>query len=286
MKTKRELPQSIQQHFDDWDMIGVYHTPPAQDEEGRKYEARGWVDGGDSCHFIGLYYYCLRRAPSVLFYRPGYYGNLPGRLIASEAMLKSRTYWGGYKRHPDTRHWYGGDNRMSRDQWTPMLGSLALWELRPQLRAQLWDYAKRGLIFTTNTRKNGSSANNDGVEYAPGKFRDYSWKVPDLALFDIWALFIRGLNLWYLYPILLIADFQNFINALILLANPQDTDCANFWIKHSLSRSKYTTPFAWLTQKLIYPRLKLWDRIKLRYNRRGEPTFLGHILAYSMHKTQ
>lgn len=278
IRTRKDVPENISRHFDDWDMIGMFFSAKI-DEEGRLQ--RNWVDGGDSCHFIGLYYYCLAYDPTVLFLNGAYYGDPIQRLQAAESMLRSRTRAGGYKRHPDIKHWYGQDNRMSRDQWTPLLGALAIWGLKSALKQNIKDIFKRGLLFTTNTRKNGSTATNHGKEFAPGKFRDYSWKLPDIALFDIWSIIIRGMG-WKLgYPILVIGDFMLLINALLLL-NRKDDDVANFWVKHSLSVKIMPTPISLFTQKFLYPRLKLAERIKPRYFSPNFPLFLGKIIMHAM----
>ena len=280
MKTKMDIPTAAQKHVDHWDMIGVYKPYGGTDELGRPIPEHGWVDGGDSCHFTGIYHYCYALS-TILKTTEYYYGNMVGRLAAAEGNLRSQSFFGGYKRHPDKAFWYSDDNRMSRDQATPMLAALAMSNSRKSLWRQLWHYAKRGFLFSTNTRRNGTTAKNHGVEYAPGKVYNYSWKIPDPMLFDIWGIFIRGLELKALYPLLLLADLQTYLNARLLLKNKQDTDVANFFIKHSLSRKKLPTFIGGWTDRLL-PSLNLHARIAVRYGAPGMPVFLGNILGKAM----
>lgn len=282
MRTANDLPENIRKHFDMYDLIGVYKPPGTVTDNGSTSEAQGWVDGGDSCHFTGIYYYCFWLNPEFRF-RPEYYGNIIGRLAAAEGNLRSKSAFGGYKRHPDSRYWYSDDNRMSRDQATPLLASLAISNSKKSLARQLLHHAKRLFLFSTNTRRNGTTADNHGMEYAPGRVYDYSWKVPDLMIFDIWSIFIRGLNLKLLYPLLLVADLQTYINARILLRNPTDTDVANFFIKHSLSRKLLPTFIGAWTDSLL-KRLNLEARIAVRYSAPGMPVFLGRILQDTITK--
>jgi len=295
--------ENPRKHFDYWDMIGMYVGPGLFDDNGQRL-TYPWVDGGDSCHFMGLYYYAYFAYPAVRL-NPHYSGNMQLRLTQSHNLLESKSFFGGLKRHPDARYWYGGNGVGSRDQATPFLAALAISGQRKGLLKELWGHLKRGLLFTTNVRKNGSSPQNHGSQFNPDAkplqpwekfalkykipmvpirdgYRNYNWKLPDLTLFDYWSLYIRGFNAWYLYPILLLGDAQLLINALLIKKNKEDTDVANFFIKHSLSSKILPTPFSAITQKYLLPKLNLEGRFHKNYYRPGElrlmPTFLCEIL--------
>ena len=281
MKTLKDLPVEAQRHFDHYDLIGMYKPPGSIDELGEVL-SKAWVDGGDSCHFTGIYHYAYLLSSDAR-QSEYYYGNMLGRLSAYEANLRSPTLTGGWKRHPDTKYWYSDDNRMSRDQATPMLCSLALSKSTKSLRRALLHFAVRGFLFATNTRRNGTTKLNHGTTYGElnNKKRNYNWKMPDPMLFDIWAIFIRGLNLKLLYPILLIADLQTYLNARLLLRRPEDTDVANFFLKHSLSRQKLPTFIGRLTDNLLQ-KLYLSSRVEKRYSAAGMPTFVGKLLQLAI----
>lgn len=307
MRTLAQVPEKARKHFDLYDMIGVYHQPGTKDELGKTIGATGWVDGGDSSHFVGIYHYCYALDAEVRR-SPEYYGNMIGRLYAAAGNLKCGGLFGGFKRHPDAKYWYADCNRMSRDQATPLLAAMALSGARQPMAAEFKRFLLRGLLFSTNTRRNGTTKANHGQVFktdvqplsrkdqfilkhrvpvlnVQDGYRNYNWKIPDPMLFDIWAIYIRAFNWKLLYPVLLLADLQTYLNARLLLRNmgtaKVDTDVANFFIKYSLSRRKLPTFIGRWTDKLL-PRLGLSARISLRYSAPGMPLFLGNLLAQAM----
>lgn len=293
------LPESARKHFDAWDMIGMY-VPKGKLDSNKDLLKADWVDGGDSCHFVGIFHYLYRAYPELKS-RQEFAGNMGIRLAQAYHLLSVKSKYGGFKRHPDTRYWYGANNVMSRDQLTPMLCALAVSQNKVYLRWQLLSHVRRALLFTTNTRKNGSSATNHGQKFksaakplrwyhklvlkykiplipVPDGYRNYNWKLPDITLFDIWGIYIRGLQFKVLYPLLYAADIQTLINGILLLKRPDDMDVANFFLKHSLSRKLMPTIISAITQRYILPKLNLSARVAFNYYRPGMPQFLGNTI--------
>lgn len=197
----------------------------------------GSIESGDSACWQGHW-----------FYLNGGVDPETGR-TASEFIRLFEVMPGAYVRHPVPNQTYNGfgayyagpyDGVISRDQYHGVLAGIissgdsnALWRAFKHHGYWLW-------LFTYNTRVNGEKP-----ETAP-------WKWPDLTLFDIWAIYIRGFNAWYLYPALLVADLQLlFASVAIKLEPVEKDDVINHTFKLILARERLTTPWSWLATRVL-----------------------------------
>ena len=196
-------------------------------------------DAGDSLHRA-----CMWLLGEVWF-----------RNIAPAAALNLLKYQhtnGSWSRHPSEGWWADGD-RLSRDQATPLV--IALSECYPKYI--LWDFFiqhfKRGFFFF-NTRKNGATLNNHGTDKYYGHPKDgqydYAWKLPDPPGAEFFAIYIRALRIWWLYPMLLILDLETLIGSVIWKFKTGQTDVLNHMIVCEYATRVYKTPLSILAKRL------------------------------------
>lgn len=163
-------------------------------------------DGGDSSFYMGHYHY-LNQSPH-------------GDVIETSVSLVSPT--GIIRRHPDESKWYGDFDRASRDQSIPLLIMLFDCGFMVTAKKIFMAHLKRGLLFTTNTRRNGTTIENDKEEYSPGRFRNYNRKLPDITGPIFWSIYIRGFNFKLLYPLLMVFDLFLLINTITFNLSPRE----------------------------------------------------------------
>lgn len=187
-------------------------------------------DGGDSCaHGCAILYASVREDD-----------------INAEAMLGQYTpklehTSGRYVRHPDPTKWYSHTDTFSRDQLTPLLALLGLRQQYAALRRLFWQHMKHGLLFAWNTRDNDTF---------PGD-ADYAWKLPDVTFIDIMGMYIRGFDLWPLYPILMLCDIPTLIGSLIYRLKLSDSTIQmNQVIMVDYANTVMWTPVAWMAKKV------------------------------------
>lgn len=235
---------------------------------GKSWHATGKDSGGDSAQRMGMYHSGIYFLNLLQIDVPSEYIDGPGAFEDSISRLFSpKGYW---RRHSDENRWYGSWDRMSRDQITSILVCLGLNKKWSVLARTFFRHLFfRGLLFMTNTRRNGSTAQNNGEEYSPGKFRDYSWKLPDLTLFENWSLYIRCLPkpFGFLgYLVLLLADLQTLVGGLIRNKN-DDKDVLNHCIISVNATVNYPTPIIYLANRLTN-----WDLMAEKMERYFDPT--------------
>jgi len=155
------------------------------------------------------------------------------------------TGFGRYVRHPNpksTNNGFGAVHQcMSRDQYTGILAAIISQKAYAAAYRALYIRAKRLFLFAYNTIHNG-------VDPKTAK-----WKMPDITLFDIWAMEIRGLGdlTYILYPLLIILDIHMLLNTIIFNLFDKDEDQINFAIKHFVQRDHFPTPLSWLAWYLL-----------------------------------
>lgn len=177
------------------------------------------ADGGDSlnrsCAFILSQKYQYETVEPWMHMLPAFY---------------HPTWKGLLRRHPDESKWYGSWNRASRDQTIPYIILLGETKQYGLLAWYFFMHMLRGLLFTTNTRRNFQypMLEEHLAKSTPDVKWDYSWKVPDLTALEFWALYIRALPKplrILLYPVLTILDIETFIGALVKrFITPKDDD--------------------------------------------------------------
>jgi hypothetical protein len=203
----------------------------------------GKIEGGDSACWMGHYIYLSndQEFPFV------------------ETFEKR---FGGYVRHPDPSRTINGfgslcansfDGCISRDQLTGILLALIAQKKRAATLALLIDHMFRLFLFAYNTIPNGAD---------PATSKR---KIPDLTLFDIWALEIRALGPCglLLYPVLCVFDLHVLFAILLDRTgfNREDNDVINLAGKLIAGKEHLPTPISLLAYKLA-DKKSLIERIK------------------------
>lgn len=143
---------------------------------------------------------------------------------------------GLYRRYNDSNFWGSRPDTMSRDQTIPLLGAWALYGMKDKAWEYFLGHLKRGLLFAGNTTPNWTyppdhrlatpaydwtwwkkirffmgwrPTNNSGI-----RVKVYGKKLPDLTIAEFWALEIRALNWWLLWPLLVIFDCLTVLGSL------------------------------------------------------------------------
>jgi len=214
----------------------------------------GSIEGGDSACWVGHYVY------------------LTGIDVNYIGVFEKG--FGGYVRHPhpeSTNNGFGAyyknpwNGCISRDQLTGVLLAVIKTKSYFAMARVILNHCCRLMLFSYNTIINGRDP-------ATAK-----WKLPDLTLFDIWAMMIRGLGpvAWLLYPVLCVLDVHMLLAALYdKFFDNEETDCINFVGKLLCSLEYAPTPISWLTKKLVN-RANIISRLKGYWcGWRGSPEFI------------
>ncbi len=165
----------------------------------------------------------------------------PGLYVRHPNVAQSRYGWASYC----DGNWRGVE---SRDQMTGKLCFFTEAEAKGALWRCFKQHLKRGLVFANNTIHNGDDPND--YKYANTWKLTKVRKFPDLTLFDIWALYIRGFRAWYLYLFLILFDFH-LLGSVISKKLNGDTDVISLFLKQLTSRKIMSTPIGWLACQVI-----------------------------------
>lgn len=219
-------------------------------QQGYPTEHNGGIDGGDSINRMGHYHFLIEANKKI------------GNDIAERENLPSRTYCdydeqlnlfecknskGNYRRHPEqTRfgiaYYCNGtyDGVMSRDQSIPLVISLIVMGMYKRLFLYFLRHLMRGLLFTTNTRKNDVVLNKK--------------KLPDFTGPEFLGLYIRSNSITaiLLYPLLCIFDLETLIGSLIRRYQTieQSDDVINHLAICIFQAQNYPTPISYMALKL------------------------------------
>jgi len=290
----------MDKNFDKRGFIGSYRPPGSIDPLGRTVGSDGWVDGGDSLHRMGMYHFGIWASLSENIDISKYRNR---KLLFYEMSMKrlSNLNKTKYKRHTDSDFWYSEYDRMSRDQMIPNLIAWGAWGLSERLSAFFLGHLRRGLLFMTNTRKNGSTASNHGDKFrsdakplkwyhklilkyktpllpVPDGYRNYNWKLPDLTGPEFLSYYIRGLGLKWLYPVLMLLDLELMVNAIIKnWWKKEDSDVLNHVVSSIYANKVMPTMVSRFTNKYINSSRHLDKKMYQYFNRPGEPAFLYHL---------
>lgn len=135
--------------------------------------------------------------------------------------------------------WYGNPNNFTRDQSVVLQAALVIEGNRAAMWRLFKARAKR-FLFHFNTES------YDDQEPITKKF-------PDMPNFVECGQFIRGLNAWYLYPVLFVTDLQNLFDVLLFryVTKRAQWDSDNMLLPIVVSNNyKYPTTVSWITKKL------------------------------------
>lgn len=207
-----------------------------KDSYGLLVQADG--DPGDSTHRTGLYI-TLKKLEAVF--------NRRGSGEAAYALTKLRAYChlkdGIHIRHPQhpSNFWCHHPSNFSRDQASRVILAYAVMGEKEYIREWLWSMAKR--FFTHQNYK-------DPVKNV--------MRPPDIMAPGEWRNIIRGLSLWFLYPLLLILDAV-FILDLYMRA---EWDGGSLILPDMFYADiKYPTPFSKLALYLALNHTKIKEEI-------------------------
>lgn len=208
-------------------------------------------DGGDSCaHGCAILY-----AATVLDDQ-----TTQSTLGVYTSKLEEES--GRYVRHPDTAKWYSNVDTFSKDQLIPLLCLLGIRGTRPAIRRIMLKHLERLFLFSWNTRENGAvSADTpvmtwyERIGYVFGLYNPgipcFYWKLPDITLPDLLGLYIRGLDIYVLYPLLLLCDIPTLISsALYRYKLSSSTIQMNQILSVDFSNRIMPTPVSMLAKKI------------------------------------
>lgn len=192
------------------------------------------VEGGDSACWMGHWLYLN-----------------DGACPRTDWTTKKYVDWfqvrpGAFVRHPDpamTYHGFGAyyngpyDGVISRDQYHGVLAVCIKGHHKDVLWCCIRHHMRWGMLFMYNTRINGQPPTQS------------KWKWPDFTFMDIWALYIRGLRAWPLYPLLLVFDLQLLLASAVIRTEPvEKDDIINHLIKVIIAKDIMPTPLSFLAR--------------------------------------
>ena len=202
-------------------------------------------DGGDTAQRMGMYYSGKQWTAHYNEYDQPLEPEIDYLIGALQHPNKPHIW----RRHPDESKWYGDWDRMSRDNMTPIVIMLGLYGYTAVLSDFAIGLYKR-FSFMTNTRRNW--VYKDKVEHDQkekyAKWRP-GWKLPDICTFEFWGLIIRGLNLWWLYPVLILSDLEHLIGAIFRRLS-SNKDVLNHTMIWCYINKKYRTPLIYLINRI------------------------------------
>lgn len=202
----------------------------------------GSAEGGDSVNWTGHFCYLTG---AFLF---GDIDRESNKEVAFSEFFEGSRF-GAYVRHPDpllTNNAFGAhyenpwNGCISRDQMTGIIaGLIAQSSCLAKLRF-VAHHALSLFLFAYNNIANGEDP------------KTAKWRVPDLTLFDIWAIELRMFPVLavLLYPLLCILDLHTFL-ACALERFSSDPDNISLAMKHIISYEVVPTPVSWLTRKVL-----------------------------------
>jgi len=198
-------------------------------------QSDGSIEGGDSVNWMGHWLYLSDRSDDT----------------AKKFINTFEVGFGAYVRHPYPDATYNGfgayyknpwDGCISRDQFTGLVGYLVASKQHGAIARILLHHLLRLMMFSYNTITNATN---------PATSKR---KIPDLTLFDIWAMELRGLGTivaLLLYPILMICDLHILMHAIIHRFSKSDNDPISMVMKAMVTREICPTPISYLAWKLL-----------------------------------
>lgn len=242
------MDHRLDDYVDEWGMVVKDH--------------RG---GGDSAHRVGFIKLGLEFLRSEGLEVPEEFKRFTKlSYLESLSVLECPNSPGNFRRHPANPPWASECNRFSRDQATSLLMSMGYEpKAYPSLCKFFKAHLRRGLLFMTNTRRNGATRENHGTEFKKdgnGKpvFRNYNWKLPDLTGPEFWALYIRAFRIKWMYPLLYILDLETLISVYSRIKNAEDNDDLNLiciLVNAHMTMPTVVSKFALRTYILKRPRV-------------------------------
>jgi len=188
---------------------------------------------------------------------------------------------GLYRRYNNPKFWGSRTDTMSRDQIIPKLAAWALYGMKDKAWEYFKGHLKRGLLFTTNSTPNHTYPPGDPLATPPPPFewtvwkrirfyfgwrpkdkqgwkiKIYAKKMPDVTAFEFWALEIRALRWWLLWPVLVVLDAFTILGSLDKVyryaRTKKNADDRNHLNTMLAGLQIYWTPTMWIAA-LVYSR--------------------------------
>lgn len=205
-------------HRDEYNIIG-------------QIQPNGTVEGGDSTCWMGHWAYLTNDPfPYIKTFEVSF-----GCYVRHPYPEQTNNGFGAYYKNP----WNGC---ISRDQLTGILLAIIRKQDKSAMLRVIAHHSLSLFLFSYNTIHNGVD---------PKKAK---WKLPDLTLFDIWAMELRGFGKfsWIFWPILCLLDIHLLFSWIYdKYFDNQESDCINAIGKLLVSREFIPTPTSWLAAKFI-----------------------------------
>ncbi len=213
----------------------------------------GWIEGGDSANWMGHKlamskdeYWSVEKYVKNFEREPGVWARHP------------------YERPKSYAHFHNGiyDGNISRDQLTGIVHCLAVHRQYAALWRIVKSQAMRGFIFTNNTVRNGvdpslGKKEKPGLLYFLGCVFGLvdNRKTPDLVLFDVWSVILRGFYPYsiLLYPLIVVLDIHHLLNSVVVRNKSLEgsgDDVLSFLGKTFVSSRIMPTPLSWLANRI------------------------------------
>lgn len=187
------------------------------------------MDQGDSAQRTGLFW-----ALTKLLEIPKESVNSAINDSYDSQMNKLTVSPGIYRRSPNPSYWGYKEDNLSRDQWAMLQTAFAVNNDHDRLKESMIQLVKRG-FFHQNTRAGTDDPQN-------------KWKMPDISLPNHLSTFIRGMNWWILYPLLLVFDLGFFLD--LYFRKNQKWDYDNMLaIQLLYANIKFKTPWSHFAMK-------------------------------------
>lgn len=221
-------------------------------------------NGGDSCNrtyeWILLSYVMAKEIPFQSMV------NMPGTIAILEKANQRLKADGRVTRHPTQIPW-NNPNNLSRDQAIPYTIVNGLLN-RAELHNFMVEKWKRLGFYPNIDRDYPGTTKSIFPQYwkAGQRFDDrtiiekdgWIWKpnYRDISDPSDWAMDIRALKLWFLYPLVMLGDLFSIIGTLVatLITDKDPTNCDDMQALMKMIQAKliYSTPFSWLNRKLYF----------------------------------
>lgn len=185
-------------------------------------------DGGDSSQRVGTFYVLLKILGIEL--KPQY-----------ELSMKAHEIVGGrYRRFPEPTYWGSDPTNFSRDQ--QLILNLCFASVGDKKRLK---ESYKAIALRLGFHQNFLRGTDDPTKY---------WKVPDFITPAELGIFIRGLDLWVLYPVLVFLDFFFVLDLWLRKLKPWDADNM---LAQVLFYASYKMPTFW--SRLVFHLYGLTD---------------------------
>lgn len=206
-------------------------------------------DGGDVCHKESRYWLAL--AMMSKSHQDAWLKAFNRSTIdAKKNLAMFQPAPGILLRHPNPDIDAGDWDRFSRDMIKPYVIACGFWDQK-QLKRFIKGHAKRAFLFAGNTRENGANKWNHGKPKPGGGTYDYSPRWPDITGPKVWNCMLRGLNKWYLWPLIFIFDIELFIGAINWRYFKKSNLAQNQAAEQMQATHRLPTPFSWLANKIM-----------------------------------